>query len=193
MSLNSHVVDRGLSHGPGGLNSRQARVHLCPRFREENGEVIVAWPSPRGGDFSLSVSLCLSDEHTRLIAKTSQKIKKKPLLCDLWEGVLVHIGPAVLSPCHCLDLSLIHLSFFRFTRFTIEHVIMHIDTTERDHSLQSCYAVTFLPASRSSGSWSCMHAPSMFLTPLENPNSWSATWLIAGQFSFLLTGAQDGP
>ena len=61
MSLGSHVVDHGLSPGPGGLNSCWACVCVCPRFQEENrGEGIVAWPSPLGGDFSLSVSLSLS-------------------------------------------------------------------------------------------------------------------------------------
>ena len=61
MSLDSHVVDRGLSPGPGRLNSCWARVCVCPRSREENGgEGIAAWPSPLGGDFSLSVSLSRS-------------------------------------------------------------------------------------------------------------------------------------
>ena len=61
MSLDSHVVDHGLSPGLGGLNSRRVCVHACPRSQEENGgEGIVAWPSPLGGDFLLSVSLSLA-------------------------------------------------------------------------------------------------------------------------------------
>ena len=61
MSLDSHVVDHGLSPGPSGLNSRRARVRACPGSREENGEEgIAAWPSPLGGDFSLSLSVSLS-------------------------------------------------------------------------------------------------------------------------------------
>ena len=60
-ALDSHVADCGSSPGPGGLNSRQAHVCVCPRSREENGgEGITAWPSPLGSDFSLSVSLSLS-------------------------------------------------------------------------------------------------------------------------------------
>ena len=77
MLLDSHVVDRGSSPGPGGLNSCQARVRACPRSQEENGgEGIAAWPSPQGGRFlafCLSVSLCLSGERTCPLAKTSQK------------------------------------------------------------------------------------------------------------------------
>ena len=61
MSLDSHVVDCSSSPRPSGLNSCQARVRACPRSLEENGgEGIVAWPSPLGGDFLLSVSLSLS-------------------------------------------------------------------------------------------------------------------------------------
>ena len=62
MSLDSHVVDRGSSPRPSDLNSRWARVHACPRSREENGgEGIAAWlsPPPRGM-ISRFVSLCLS-------------------------------------------------------------------------------------------------------------------------------------
>ena len=74
MSLDSHIVDQGLSPGPGGLNSIRACVHVCPRSQEENGgEEIVAWPSPLGGDFSLSVSLSLSGARTRRIVKPLQK------------------------------------------------------------------------------------------------------------------------
>ena len=59
MSLDSHVVNRGSSPGPGGLNLR--RVRVCLRSREENGgEGITVWPSPLGGDFLLSVSLSVS-------------------------------------------------------------------------------------------------------------------------------------
>ena len=46
MLLDSHVVDRSSSPGPGGLNSHQAHVHACPRSREETGgEGIAAWSS----------------------------------------------------------------------------------------------------------------------------------------------------
>ena len=61
MSLDSHVVDRGSSPRPGGLNSRRVYVPVCTRSQKENeGEGIVVWPSPLGDDFSLSVSLSLS-------------------------------------------------------------------------------------------------------------------------------------
>ena len=61
MLLDSHVVDHGSHPGPGGLNSRWARVRACPRAQEENGgEGIAAWPSSLGGDLLLSVSLPLS-------------------------------------------------------------------------------------------------------------------------------------
>ena len=78
MSLDSHVANRGSSPGSGGLNSGRAHVRAYLRSREENGgEGIVVWLSPLGGDFSLSVSLWLSGERTRLIAKTSPKKEKK--------------------------------------------------------------------------------------------------------------------
>ena len=38
MSLDSYVVDRGSSPGPGGLNSHWAHVRVCPRSQEENRE-----------------------------------------------------------------------------------------------------------------------------------------------------------
>jgi len=87
MSLNSHVVDRGLSPRPSGLNSHWAHVRVCPRSREENGEGIAAWPSPLGGDFSLSVSLsvCLRGERMCPIAKTSPKKKKNVLKGMLYQ------------------------------------------------------------------------------------------------------------
>ena len=60
MSLDSHVVDRCLSPGPGGLNPLRARVCVCPRSQEENeGKGIVVWPSPPGV-ITHSLSLCLS-------------------------------------------------------------------------------------------------------------------------------------
>ena len=74
MSLDSHVVDHGLSPGPGGLNSCRAHVHACPASREENGgEGTAAQPTPLVGDFSLSVSLSLS------FCKHMRPIAKKPL------------------------------------------------------------------------------------------------------------------
>ena len=74
MSLDSHVVDRGLSTGPGGLNSRQAHVHM------RRGEGVAAWPSPLGGVIShfQSLCLCLSGKCMCPIAETSQnKTKQK--------------------------------------------------------------------------------------------------------------------
>ena len=37
MLLDSHVVNRGSSPRPGGLNSCRVHVRACPRSREENG------------------------------------------------------------------------------------------------------------------------------------------------------------
>ena len=76
MSLDSHVVDHGLSPRPGGLNSCQARARACPRSQEENGgEETTAWPSPLRGDFLLSVSLSLSvwRAHVPYIKNLSKK------------------------------------------------------------------------------------------------------------------------
>ena len=94
MSLDSHVVDRGSRPGPGGLKLTpgacacvracvRACVHACPRSRGESGgegiAAAAAWPSPLGGDFSLSVSLslsvCLASART-LWQITSPKKKK---------------------------------------------------------------------------------------------------------------------
>ena len=64
MSLDSHVADHISSPGPGGLNSRRARVRARPRSREENGgEGIAEWATPWGvmsGFLSLSPSLSVS-------------------------------------------------------------------------------------------------------------------------------------
>ena len=78
MSLDSHVVDHGSSPGPGGLNSHQVCVRARPRSQEENGEGIVAWPSPLGGDFLLSVSLSLTVSIS-LSLMSACTLKQKPL------------------------------------------------------------------------------------------------------------------
>ena len=64
MSLDSHVVDHVLCPGLSGLNSRRARVRVCPRSRENGGKGIAAWPSPLGViSRFLSLSVFLASTH----------------------------------------------------------------------------------------------------------------------------------
>ena len=79
MSLDSHVVDRGSCPGPGGLKLTPGACACVPKIprgewrRRDCGVTI-----PPGGwflTFCLYVSLCLSGERTRPIAKISPKKK----------------------------------------------------------------------------------------------------------------------
>ena len=79
MLLDSHVVDRGSSPRPDGLNSRQVRVHACPRSREESGEEgIVAWPTPQG---VISHFLSFWQAHTPYSKILSKRKKRKRDFC----------------------------------------------------------------------------------------------------------------
>ena len=85
MSLDSHVVNRSSSPGPGGLKLMPGMCPCVPKIprgewrRRDCGVAI-----PPGGDFSLSlclyVSLCLSGERTRPTVKISPK-KKYIYMC----------------------------------------------------------------------------------------------------------------
>ena len=77
MSLDSHVADRGLRPGPGGLKltpGARAYVPKIPRGEWRRRDCGVT--TPLGGDFLLSVSMSLSDERIYPLAKLN-KIKKK--------------------------------------------------------------------------------------------------------------------
>ena len=75
MSLDSHVVDRGLCPGPGGLKltpGECARVPKIQRGEWRRRDCSMAM-TPGVISHFLSLCLCLSDKSTHPIAKTSQK------------------------------------------------------------------------------------------------------------------------
>ena len=77
--LDSHMVNHDSSSRPGSLKLSARCVCMHIQNQGENGgEGIATWPSTLKGDFSLSVSFCLSGKCTRPIAKTSaNKTKTK--------------------------------------------------------------------------------------------------------------------
>ena len=92
-------------------NSCQVCVYTCPKSWEENGgEGTAVWQTPwgvlGGGDFSLSVFLCLSGEYTCPIAKISLKRPAYGIMVTLLDS---HVDDHGSSP-RPSGLKLIHVT-----------------------------------------------------------------------------------
>ena len=113
MSLDSHVVDCGLSLGPGGLNSRRVRVCVpkIPRGERRRRDCGVAIPP--GGVISCFLSFCLSLSGERTLPIAKKNLSREPAVSVMAMSLDSHIldrgscpGPGglklMLDTCACV-------------------------------------------------------------------------------------------